>query len=169
VFRQDRYLRGGDHRPFNQLGLAAVRLTEPNENYEWQHENVREEGGRRFGDRVENVDFDYVRSVAQVNAAAILEAALAPASPRQVRMDVSKLTPHTTLRWSKSPEPDLAGYAVLFRMTHEPVWTRRRVVPKDATEVTLEGISKDDWLFALEAFDERGRRSVPVYPLPARR
>jgi hypothetical protein len=169
IFRQDRYLRGGDHKPFNELGLAAIRLTEPNENYDWQHEDVREEAGRKFGDRLENVDPDYVRAVAQVNVAAILEAALAPASPRQVRMDISKLTPHTTLRWAKNGEPDLAGYAVLFRLTHEPTWTKRRVVSKEATEVTLEGFSKDDWLFAVEAFDERGRRSVPVYPLPARR
>jgi Peptidase family M28 len=169
VFRQDRYLRGGDHKAFNDLGLPAIRLTEPNENYDWQHQNVREENGRKYGDRFENVDLDYVRKVAQVNAAAILEAALAPASPRQVRMDVTKLTPHTTLRWAKSPEPDLAGYAVLWRLTHEPTWTHRRVVPKDQTEVTLEGLSKDDWLFAVEAFDERGHRSVPVYPVPQMR
>jgi hypothetical protein len=169
IFRQDRYLRGGDHKPFNDRGLPAVRLTEPNENYDWQHEDVREEDGRRFGDRLENVDLDYVRAVAQINTAAILEAALAPASPRQVRMDISKLTPHTTLRWAGNAETDLAGYAVLFRRTHEPTWTARRVVAKEETEVTLEGFSKDDWLFAVEAFDEAGRRSVPVYPLPATR
>jgi hypothetical protein len=169
IFRQDRYLRGGDHKPFNERGLAAIRLTEPNENYDWQHENVREEDGRRFGDRFENVDLDYVRAVARVNAAAILEAALAPASPKQVRMEVTRLTPHTTLRWAKNAESDLAGYAVLMRRTHEPTWTARRVVAKDPTEVTLEGFSKDDWLFAVEAFDARGRRSVPVYPLPATR
>jgi hypothetical protein len=169
IFRQDRYLRGGDHRAFNDLGLAAIRLTEPNENYDWQHENVREEGGRTFGDRFENVDLDYVRKVAQVNAAAILEAALAPASPKQVRMDATKLTPHTTLRWAPNAEADLAGYAVLWRMTHEPTWTRRLAVPKGRTEVTLEGVSKDDWLFAVEAVDEHGHRSVPVYPTPAMR
>ena len=84
-------------------------------------------------------------------------------------MDVTKLTPHTTLRWAKSPEPDLAGYAVLWRLTHEPTWTHRRAIPKDQTEVTLEGLSKDDWLFAVEAFDAQGHRSVPVYPVPQMR
>ena len=166
VFRQDRYLRGGDHKAFNDLGLTAIRLTEPNENYDWQHQNVREEGGKKFGDRFENVDLDYVHRVAQVNAAAILDAALAPASPRQVRMETTKLTPHTTLRWAKSPEADLGGYAVLWRLTHEATWTHRRVVAKDQTEVTLEGLSKDDWLFGVEAFDAAGHRSVPVYPVP---
>jgi hypothetical protein len=168
VFRQDRYLRGGDHKPFNDLGLAAIRLTEPNENYDWQHQNVVEEDGRKLGDRFENVDLDYVHRVAQVNAAAILEAALAPPSPRQVRMDATKLTPHTTLRWAKSADPGV-GHAVLFRMTHEPTWTHRRVAPKGATEITLEGFSKDDWLFAVEAFGAEGHRSVPVYPVPQMR
>ncbi|MHC4839162.1 MAG: hypothetical protein ACYTF3_13450, partial [Planctomycetota bacterium] len=64
-------------------------------------------------------------------------------------------------------EEDLAGYAVLMRRTHEPLWTERRVVGK-VEEVTLEGYSKDDWLFAVEAVDEDGRRSLPVYPAPTR-
>jgi hypothetical protein len=169
IFRQDRYLRGGDHRAFNDLGLPAIRLTEPNENFDWQHQDVREEAGRRFGDRFENVDLDYVRRVAQANVAAILEAALAPASPRQVRMDATKLTPDTTLRFAAGREADLAGHAVLFRRTDAPTWTHRRAVPKGETTVTLEGVSKDDWLFAVESVDEAGHRSVPVYPLPQMR
>ncbi len=169
VFRQDRYLRGGDHRPFNDLGFAAIRLTEPNENYDWQHQNVREENGRAFGDRPDNVDFDYVKRVAQVNVAAVLEVALAPASPKNVRMDTTKLMPSTLLKWTANTEADLGGYAVLYRLTHEATWTHRRLVPKDQTQVTLENISKDDWLFAVEAVDAEGRRSLPVYPTPAGR
>lgn len=169
VFRQDRYLRGGDHKSFNDRGFAAIRLTEPNENYDFQHQDVREDAGRRFGDRFENVDLDYVVRVTRTNLAAALEAALAPASPRQVRVDVRKLTPHTTLRWKANDEPDLGGYAVLVRRTHEPTWTGRIVVPKDKVEIELPGFSKDDWLFAVEAFDDAGRRSPPVYPAPQMR
>src|SRR5579863_9371445 len=37
VFRGDRFLRGGDHRPFANEGFAAVRLTSASENYDNQH------------------------------------------------------------------------------------------------------------------------------------
>ncbi|HEY2002392.1 MAG TPA: M20/M25/M40 family metallo-hydrolase, partial [Acidobacteriaceae bacterium] len=40
-FRLDRYLRGGDHRSFNQQGFAAVRFTEWRENFDHQHQDVR--------------------------------------------------------------------------------------------------------------------------------
>jgi hypothetical protein len=169
VFRQDRYLRGGDHKSFNDRGFAAFRLTEPNENYDFQHQDVREADGKKFGDRLENVDVAYVANVARANVAAALEAALAPASPKQVRVDVRALTPHTTLRWAANAEPDLAGYAVLLRRTHEPTWTGRVAVAKEKTEITLEGFSKDDWLFGVEAVDAAGRRSPPVYPTPQMR
>ena len=33
VYRNDRFLRGGDHTPFVERGFPAVRLTEMNENY----------------------------------------------------------------------------------------------------------------------------------------
>jgi hypothetical protein len=169
VFRQDRYLRGGDHRSFNDLGFAAFRLTEPNENYDRQHQDVVERDGRRFGDRPEDVDFSYVAKVARCVVAAAYEAAAAPASPKQVRVDVRALTPDTTLRWEANSEADLRGYAVLHRRTHEPTWTGRVEVPKDKTEVVLQGFSKDDWLFAVEAVDAAGRRSPPVYPTPQMR
>src|SRR5580658_6026529 len=37
VFRQDRFLRGGDHTPFLNQGFAAVHLTTASENYKNQH------------------------------------------------------------------------------------------------------------------------------------
>ncbi|MBY0309259.1 MAG: M20/M25/M40 family metallo-hydrolase, partial [Phycisphaerales bacterium] len=40
VFRQDRFLRGGDHAAFNEAGFAAVRFTVPGEDYTRQHANV---------------------------------------------------------------------------------------------------------------------------------
>ena len=167
IFRQDRFLRGGDHKPFNDLGWPAVRLTEPHENYHWQHQDVRIEDGIAYGDVPDNVDFAYVGRVATSVASAIRELALAPAAPRQVVVDISRLTPHTTLRWSTGPEKDLAGYAVLVRRTHEPDWTERIPVGM-VTETTLEGYSKDDYLFAVEAIDRQGHRSLPVYPSPRR-
>jgi len=169
IFRQDRYLRGGDHKSFNDLGWPAVRLTEPNENYAHQHQDVRVENGVQYGDLPEYVDFAYVARVAAAAAAGCGELALAPPSPRAVQVDTRELTPHTRLQWAEPAANDgTAGFAVLLRRTDEPVWTERRVLGRVA-EVVLEGISKDDWLFAVEAYDEAGNRSRAVYPTPRRR
>ncbi len=167
VFRADRFLRGGDHSPFHDLGYAAVRFTEPNENYDRQHQDVREEDGRRFGDVPEAVDVDFVARVARVNGAALASLALAPAPPRDVAILTRALTPHTTLRWSKGRESDLRGYNVLVRETTAPLF-ERRIPVGDATEVTLEGVSKDDHVFAIEAEDKDGHRSLAVYPAVVR-
>src|SRR5262249_36541947 len=80
-FRRDRYLRGGDHISFNEQGFAAVRLTEFRENYTRQHQNVRSESGVEYGDLPKFVNFDYVASVARVNAATLASLAAAPAPP----------------------------------------------------------------------------------------
>ena len=50
--RPDRFLRGGDHTPFNQLGFSAVRFCEYNENFTQQHQNIREENEKRRGNKV---------------------------------------------------------------------------------------------------------------------
>ena len=71
VFRRDRYGQGGDHIPFNERGYAAVRITEPNENFDRQHKKVEMVNGVEFGDVVDRVDFAYVAQVARVNAAAL--------------------------------------------------------------------------------------------------
>ena len=168
IFRQDRFGRGGDHRSFNRQGFAAVRFTEPHENFAWQHQDVRVEDGKRFGDLPENLGYDFVQRVAQVNVAGLMELALAPAAPRQVRM-IRRPAPHTVLRWKAVEAKDLAGYASLYRRTHEPFWTHRRALGKDQTSATMEALNKDDWLFAVEAFDTKGRRSLPVYPRPSSR
>jgi len=165
VFRQDRYLRGGDHKPFNELGFPAARLTEPHENFDQQHQDLRTENGREYGDLEKFVDFEYVARVAALNAAVLRELSLAPRPPANVRMDTSKLSPDTRLTWDASPTA--ARYEVCLRRTHEPVWTERR----DAGQVTsalLTGISKDDWLFGVSAISADGHASTPVYPAPAR-
>ena len=83
VFRLDRYLRGGDHYSFNQNGFAAVRFTEFREDYHHQHQNVRTESGIEYGDTLKFVNFDYVASVARLNAATLASLASAPGSSGQ--------------------------------------------------------------------------------------
>ena len=85
IYRRDRYLRGGDHIPFLAAGYPAVRMTEPNENFHHQHQDIRKENGIQYGDLPEFDDFNYIAQVARVNAAALGALALAPARPQRRR------------------------------------------------------------------------------------
>jgi Peptidase family M28 len=166
VFRRDRYGRGGDHAPFNERGFAAVRLTEPNENFNRQHQRVEDRDGVAYGDVVEHVDFPYVAQVARVNASLLASLALAPAPPAEVRFGSARQDYDTKLTWRKGTEPDLAGYRVVWRPTHQPFW-ERGVDVGNVTETTLKELSKDDLFFAVQAIDRDGNASLPAVPTPA--
>ena len=168
VYRRDRYLRGGDHIPFLERGYAAVRFTEPNEDYNHQHQNVRTENGTRYGDLPEFVDFAYVAEVARTNCAALAELARAPARPRDVRIVTKRLTNDTDLEWAANREPDLAGYEVVWRETTAPAWTNARFVG-NVTAYTASGMSKDNYFFGVRAVDREGHRSPVTYPRPSGR
>ncbi|NRQ30411.1 M20/M25/M40 family metallo-hydrolase [Nonomuraea sp. NN258] len=165
-YRRDRYLRGGDQIPFLQQGYPAVRFTEVHEDYRHQHQDVRVEDGVRYGDLVEFVDFGYVAGVARVNVAALAALARAPRSPSRAAVVTARLTNDTDLRWDANPEPDLAGYEVVWRETTAPAWTHTRFVG-DVTSYTVEGLSKDNFQFGVRAVDERGHRSPVSFPVPA--
>lgn len=167
VYRRDRYLRGGDHIPFLERGFAAVRFTEPNEDYTHQHQNVRVENGIRYGDLPEFVDFGYIAQVARVNAASLALLALAPARPRNVAIVTARLTNDTDLKWDANAEPDLAGYEIVWRDTTSPVWTNARMVG-NVTTFTMAGMSKDNYFFGVRAVDRDGHRSPVSYPKPVR-
>jgi acetylornithine deacetylase/succinyl-diaminopimelate desuccinylase-like protein len=164
IFRQDRYLRGGDHESFNDAGYAAVRFTEFREDFNRQHQTVRTENGIRYGDLPEHVDFDYVARVARLNAATLAALATAPAPPLHAWILADRLENDSTLRWNASP--GAAGYEVLSRATGSPDWEHAENVGS-RTEVTLP-VSKDNVLFAVRAYDGEGHRSLPVVPEPQR-
>lgn len=164
VYRLDRYLRGGDHRPFLEQGFPAARFTEPHEDYAHQHQDVRVEDGQQFGDLAEFCDFDYVAGVARVNLAALWSLAQAPGVPTQVRIDTSGLTNDSTLRWQPGTG-DTAGYEVVWRPTDAPLW--EKVVPVGSgTEATVD-LSKDNVVFGVRALAADGHRSPAVFPFPA--
>src|SRR5437588_3531861 len=158
VYRRDRYLRGGDHMPFVERGYAAVRFTEPNENYNHQHQNVRVENGIQYGDLPEFVDFAYVAQVARLNAAALASLARAPARPKNVLILTQRLTSDTDLKWDANTEPDLAGYEIVWRDTTAPIWTNARFVGR-VTNYTMPGMAKDNCFFGVRAVDRAGHRS----------
>jgi Zn-dependent M28 family amino/carboxypeptidase len=166
VFRRDRFLRGGDHTPFNEIGVPAVRFTVVDENYDRQHQNVRVQDGRQYGDLPQFVDGNYLAGVARVNGAALAHLANAPSPPLEPRLLTAGLSTKTALRWSRSPEPDVAGYEVVWRETTSPSWQHVRDVGP-ATEVTLD-LNKDNWLFGIRAYDKHGYRSPVSFPRPGR-
>jgi hypothetical protein len=164
VFRRDRYGRSGDHIPFLRQGYPAVRFTEPNEHFDRQHQNVGSRGGRSYGDVIDYVDFDYIAKVARVNGAALANLARAPAPPRSVTIDPAP-SYDTKLSWEPGQATGIAGYAVLVRETTSPIW-QRRIDVGNVKSVMLNGLSKDDLLFAVEAYDSDAHRSTPTPPLP---
>ena len=53
VRRPDRFSRGGDHLPMLEAGYPAIRFSVGVENYDAQHQDIRTEGNRAYGDSVE--------------------------------------------------------------------------------------------------------------------
>jgi len=166
VFRRDRYLRGGDHMSFNDQGFAAVRITEYRENYDHQHQNVRTENAIEYGDLIKFVDFSYLANVTRLNAATLASLASAPAPPVQVRGLTKALQNDSTLVWESSPGGLATGYLVLWRDTGAPDWEHAQAFG-NVTQATLP-VSKDNVVFAVQATDSKGHRSLAVVPAPER-
>ncbi len=166
VFRPDRFLRGGDQTSFNQQGYAAVRFTEFRENYNHQHQNIRTENGVEYGDLPKFVDYAFTANVARLNAAVLASLALAPAPPADVRVLTKGLQNDSTLVWETSPGGLATSYEVLWRDTDAPEWEHAKNVG-NVTRATLP-LSKDNVIFAVQAVDAKGQRSLAVVPLPER-
>jgi len=166
IFRQDRYLRGGDHSSFNQQGFAAVRITEFREDFHHQHQNVRMENGIQYGDLPKFVDFDYVSQVARLNAATLASLAAAPAPPANAHLLTKDLENDSTLTWDRSPGGLATAYEVLWRATTSPEWEHAQKVG-NLTRTTMK-MSKDNVIFAVRACDQAGHCSLPVVPTPER-
>jgi hypothetical protein len=167
IYRRDRYLRGGDHIPFVERGFTAVRITEADEDYTHQHQNVRTENGVFYGDTPEFVDFEYTANVARVNMIALASLAAAPAKPKNVGIVTARLTNDTELKWDANSDADIAGYEIVWRDTTSPVWTSSMYVGNVTTYV-VKGMSKDNFFFGVRAVDKEGNRSPVVYPRPMR-
>ena len=167
IYRRDRYGRGGDHIPFVERGFAGIRLTEPDEDYTHQHQNVRTENGVFYGDTIDYVDFDYTANVARVNLAALAGLASAPAKPKNVGIVTSGLTNDTVLKWDANKDSDLAGYEVVWRDTTAAEWTNSQMVG-NVTTYTAKAMSKDNYFFGVRAVDKAGNKSPVVYPRPMR-
>jgi Zn-dependent M28 family amino/carboxypeptidase len=166
IFRQDRFLRGGDHTSFNEQGYPAVRITEFQENFDHQHQLPRMENGIEYGDLPKFVDYEYLAGVTRLNVASAALLASAPAPPDNVKLQTKELVNTSTLNWTGSREGSAAGYEVLYRDTTSPVWEHE--IPAGADFQITVPYSKDNVVFAVRAYDAHGHRSLPVYPEPVR-
>ncbi len=161
IYRNDRFLRGGDHTPYVQRGYSAIRITEMNENYTRQHQNIRTENGIEYGDLEKHIDYEYLRKNTALNLANLANLAKAPAMPDSVKMDVKRLGNSTSLYWNKPKTGNVKGYYVLIRETTSAVW-QKKVFTAD-TNILLP-YSKDNYFFAVQSVNETGNESLPVVP-----
>ena len=164
VYRTDRFGRGGDQVPMLEAGFPAVRVTESHEHYDRQHQDVRVENGRHFGDTIEFVDFGYLAQVTRLNALTLAAMAAAPATPTGVLAE-GAVKHDTTITWQ--PVPGAIGYRIWWRDTTAPQWQFHRDVRIAAgapTRVVLQNVVIDDWAFGVSSVDEAGNESPIVYP-----
>ncbi len=161
VYRNDRFLRGGDHTPYVLNGFAAVRITEMNENYYHQHQNVRIESGIQYGDLSEFMDFEYLRKNTGMNLSNLANLAKAPAMPEEVKVEAQRLSNYTSLSWKAPKTGKPKGYYVLMRETTSAFWQKKFFTTQ--TVFTLP-YSKDNYFFAVQSVGDAGNESLAVVP-----
>lgn len=159
VYRPDRFLRGGDHIPFLKNGFTAVRITEMNENFTRQHQDLRTENGIEYGDYLKHIDFDYLKKNTSVNIAVLASLANAPSPPLQPKMDTKELTNSTLLSWQPPANGKIKGYFVLIRETYSPVWQKKIFTAGHSIRIPY---SKDNYLFGVQAVGMDGAESMGV-------
>jgi hypothetical protein len=165
IYRRDRYLRGGDHTPFSQLGFAGIRITEMNEDFDRQHQNVRKENGVDYGDLPDFVDYNYTQKITRMNLASLANLALAPREPLNVGVVTSGLTNKTVLKWENPVGEKPAGYYVVMRETTSPVWEKKFFITGTTASLNY---SKDNYYFGVQSVDADGHESLVVIPKSVR-
>ena len=162
IYRLDRFGRGGHHRPFNDLGFAGVRIMEAHENYNRQHQDIREENGIKYGDVIEGVNFEYANKLTAVNAITLASLAWASPEPKNVRIG-GIVAPSTKLKWDKATAKNVIGYKIYWRLTTSPQWEFSRFVG-DVDQFELEGIVIDNYYFGVASVSNTGHESIVVFP-----
>src|SRR5450432_772997 len=145
VYRNDRFLRGGDHTPYVMDGFTAVRITEMNENYNHQHQDIRKD--------------------TCMNLSNLANLAKSPSMPQDVKVDVKKLDNYTALSWANPKSGKFKGFYVLMRETTSALWQKKIFTTQ--TSISLP-YSKDNYFFAVQSVSEDGNESLAVVPVVGR-
>jgi Zn-dependent M28 family amino/carboxypeptidase len=169
IYRLDRFGRGGHQTPFSEAGYPAVRIMESHEHYDRQHQDIREEAGRPYGDTLEGVDADFAAKATALNALTMAGIAGAPPFPTDLELS-GAVEPSATLSWAHGGENrraarNRAGYRVYWRETTAPQWTNSRFVG-DVTEWTFKNLVVDNYFFGVAAVAKDGSETPVVFPGP---
>ena len=162
IMRADRFGRGGDQGPMQEAGYPAVRVTEADENYTRQHQDVRTDGGVRYGDLIDGVDFAYLAKVAELNVLTLAALASAPPPPTDLKIS-GAVTADTSLSWTASP--GAVGYRVWWRETTDPTWSHSQDAG-GATALVLKNVNIDDYFFGVSALSAQGDESPVEFAGP---
>ncbi len=165
VLRSDRFGRGGDQLPMQEAGYPAVRVTEADENYTRQHQDVRTENGVAYGDVLSGVDVPYLARVTRLNAITLAALALAPPPPTGLKLS-GAVTADTTVTWTAAP--GASDYRVWWRETTDPQWSPAQTrASGGAQTLTLTGVNIDDFTFGVSSVGADGFESPVEFPGPA--
>ncbi|PHP16369.1 peptidase M28 [Sphingobium sp. IP1] len=159
VRRFDRFGRGGDHSPFLDLGFPAVRFSVGIEIYDRQHQDLRTENGRVYGDTVDGMAFPYLAKVTALNVATLRRLADAPAAPATVSLD-GALSMDTRVFWDAVP--GAVSYKVYWRRADKQDWSDSRVVT-GGTQTVLKDIVVDDHFIGVAAVAKDGAESLVTF------
>ena len=166
VRRPDRFGRGGDHTPMLEAGFPAVRFTVGVENYDAQHQDLRTEKGKVYGDTTDRMDFAYLAKVTALNIAVLRQLGAAPPAPATVTAG-GAVSSDTTLKWDAVP--GAAGYRIRWRRADRTDWESSRDFPATITDAKLPGIIVDDTFAGVSSLSADGAESIVTFaglPLP---
>lgn len=163
VWRADRMGRGGDQLPYLEKGYPAVRFSVAVEDYEHQHQDLRTEGGVKFGDTIDEMDFPYLAKVTRINIAALAALAAAPMTPAP-KVE-GALSTFTQLTWGAVTGAQ--SYNVWQRRTDASEWEANPVrAGLTTTSAKLDGVRGDDWLFGVSSVAAGGAQSPIAAAVP---
>jgi hypothetical protein len=193
IWRNDRFGRGGDHTEFLNAGFPAIRFSVAVEDYDHQHQDLRTENGKKYGDTIDEMDFPYLAKVVRLNVAALVAIANAPPPPAPVAEGA--VSTDTTVTWA--PLAGVLGYKVHWRRTDENNWTKSSSQVTDAVaapaqpaagaaanpnrpsnnatmgrvegpqkQSVLNGIRVDDWVFGVSSVGKGGWESPVASAVP---
>ena len=162
IWRADRMGRGGDHLPFLDKGYPAVRFSVAVEDYDRQHQDVRTENGKAYGDTIDLMDFAYLAKMVRLNVRALAALAAAPMPPTATAT-AAKQT-FTDIAWA--PVAGATGYTIWRRRTDAPGWEEQVGETTTATTLRLDGVRGDDWIFGVSARSSAGAESPIAAAVP---
>ncbi|GLR48028.1 M28 family peptidase [Sphingomonas astaxanthinifaciens] len=180
VWRNDRFGRGGDHTEFLNAGFPAIRFSVAVENYDQQHQDLRTEKGRVYGDTLGVMDLPYLTKVIRLNTAALMALASAPPPPEPKAEGA--VSTDTTISWRFVP--GAAQHVVRWRRTDSNQWQQMLSVPvrrrlgsdtvatlctqanPEPCSVILPKVRVDDWVFGVSSVSKDGWESPVASAVP---